>query len=297
MNISNGVKSVAIIGAGKVGQTIGRILHRSGRYRIKAVWSRRKSGQAVRFIGRGVMISRTPEDAARYGQIVLITTPDDAIKSTYERLARANAFQDKTTVIHCSGNFSHQIFKHINRSKNISLGSLHPLQTFTGPRRTLKGIYCVYEGEPDALREIKLIISVLGGRPIRINPANKPLYHCAGVIVSNYLVTLINIGRQFLKAAGFKDNESIKALQPLINATFDNIKAVGVPKSLTGPVARGDISTIRNHLAIIRKKLPSHLHFYRIFGNYTVDIARAKRSINNSQAVQLRKLFGGKDTK
>lgn len=297
MNISNGVKSVAIIGAGKVGQTIGRILHRSGRYRVKAVWSRRKSGQAARFIGRGVITSRTPEDAARYGQIVLITTPDDAIKSTYERLAKSNSFRDKAVVIHCSGNFSHQIFKHINRSKSLSSGSLHPLQTFAGTRRTLKDIYCVYEGEPAALKEIKPIIKALGGRPIKINTVNKPLYHCAGVIASNYLVTLINIGRQFLKAAGFKDNESIKALQPLINATFDNIKAIGITKALTGPVARGDISTIRNHLSIIRKKLPSHLHFYRIFGNYTVDIARAKRSINNSQAVQLRKLFGGKDTK
>lgn len=286
---------VVIIGAGKVGQTLGYLLQRTPSYRIRAISAHDKvnAQKAARFIGRGVLYFTNPVQAATLARIVFITTPDNVIERTCSQIARVKGYQSGALVIHCSGNFSSDILKSA-RSARVKIASLHPLQTFVSPRESIRhfsGTYCIYEGDPSCQKQIVHMIKAINGIPIRINKAVKPLYHAAGVIASNYLVTLVEASVIFLKQAGFTKIQALQAIMPLIQGTLRNIGQVGLPDALTGPIARGDYSTVQSHLTKIKSVLPKQLRFYTILGKATIKVAREKKTISLKQAALLRRLL------
>jgi predicted short-subunit dehydrogenase-like oxidoreductase (DUF2520 family) len=173
------------------------------------------------------------------------------------------------------------------------------LQSFARPAEAInnfRGTYCAYEGTPQALPTLRALIKNLGGIPLKINTAGKPLYHAAGVVASNYLVTSLAMAGEFIKASGCDKQNVLSVLIPLVEGTLKNIKQVGIPHALTGPIARGDIATIRNHLSTIKKHRKDFLPFYRILGKYTIKLAQAKGGISNRQARAFHKLFEPKNT-
>lgn len=286
---------VVIIGAGKVGQTLGYLLHRTASYKVSAISTRHKTtaSKAAYFIGPDVLHFTNPAQAAARGKIVFITTPDNAIENTCLQIARAGACKSASLVIHCSGNFSSDILKSA-RSSGIKTASVHPLQTFATPKESIRhfpGTYCVYEGDSSGQKQIIHIIKAINGIPVKINKAVKPLYHAAGVIASNYLVTLIDTSVTFLKRAGFTKRQALQAIMPLVEGTLKNISQVGLPDALTGPIARGDHTTVREHLVKMKSDLPDYLPFYTILGNYTIKVAREKKTLSPKQAVRLRRLL------
>ncbi|MCK5579532.1 MAG: DUF2520 domain-containing protein [Planctomycetes bacterium] len=287
---------VTILGSGRVGQTLGYLLQRTGRYRVRALWSRhrRRARQAARFIGRGVRITSDPADAACLGRIIFITTNDGGIKEICARVAARRGFRPGSLVLHCSGSLTSDVLRPSKKNVRIQIGACHPLQTIARPSEAVKnfaGTYCAYEGTRSALPKIKSLVKALKGVPVKINCRQKNLYHAAGVIASNYLVTLLESGQKFLAAAGFPKNITWPALKPLIRGAITNIDRLGGPEALTGPVARGDALTVRDHLKLIKKKLPGHLPFYVEMGKLTVKIARQKGTISLCQAQALNKLF------
>lgn len=286
---------VAIIGAGRVGQTLGYLLQRSGHYQVKAVCTRHKTSaqKAASFIGRETIPYTDPLKAVRGTDLVFITTPDRYIEQTCQRIVRAKGFSPKTLVIHCSGNFTSDILSSA-RPLTARIASLHPLQTFASARESVRhfaGTYCVYEGNRLAQREVIRIIKTIQGVPLKINKSVKPLYHAAGVIASNYLVTLINASINFLIRSGFSKKDALQAIMPLVEGTLKNIRKIGVPQALTGPISRADYSTVQEHLKKIKQSLPFYLPLYKILGRYTVEVAREKGSISKAQAKRIKRLL------
>jgi predicted short-subunit dehydrogenase-like oxidoreductase (DUF2520 family) len=293
---TSGKNKVAIIGAGRLGQTIGYLLQRSLDYQVVAL-TRRKSNSAhnaARFIGGKVKPYTDILEAAESADIVFITTPDDKIKEVFTRLYQQRAFRKNALVIHCSGNFSSEIFR-TKKPFNFKTGSLHPLQTFAGPKeavRYFKGTICAYESDfPIARKQIVSLIKNLGGIPVHVNKSSKPIYHAAGVIASNYLVTLIYAAREFLTKVGFTSSLAENSILPLVEGTLNNIKRIGFPHALTGPISRGDITTVKNHLEMLKLHLPDYLSFYIILGRHTIKIAQAKKTLSNSKATKFKRLF------
>ncbi|GAI37669.1 unnamed protein product, partial [marine sediment metagenome] len=98
---------------------------------------------------------------------------------------------------------------------------------------------------------------------------------------------------------GFSRKQALQAMMPLVEGTIKNIKTIGLSRALTGPIARGDVATVKSHLSLIRKRLSNYLSFYREIGKYTVVVARAKGGISKKQARELTRLFkapvGGRD--
>ncbi|MFH1230321.1 MAG: Rossmann-like and DUF2520 domain-containing protein [Planctomycetota bacterium] len=291
---------VVIIGSGQVGQTLGYLLHRSKKYKIVGVWSRQLNNakKAARFIGKNVRIFNDKSVAALAGDIIFITTPDSAIQQVAQDIFSGNTVFENKVVLHCSGSLSSDILrsakKHTlqGRGKNVFIASFHPLQTFANKLETVKnfrGTYCVYEGEPKALSVVKEIIRTIEGIPVGIKAKNKTLYHIGCVLACNYPVTLISVANEFLKRCGFKHKDIFRAIQPLIDSTIKNIKTIGIPSALTGPIARGDILTIKKHLKSIKKELPLYLPLYCELGKHTIKIAEAKKKILPSQLALLRK--------
>jgi len=118
------------------------------------------------------------------------------------------------------------------------------------------------------------------------------LYYAAAVAASNYLVSLIHLALEFNKTAGLPVDISFNALLPLIKGILRNIGARGIPDALTGPIARGDVKTVSAHLQAIENDAPALLPLYRCLGLFTVDLGKAKATLNQEAADKLIALLG-----
>lgn len=82
-----------------------------------------------------------------------------------------------------------------------------------------------------------------------------------------------------------------KALMPLIVGTINNIENIGIPKALTGPIARGDLSTIIKHLNSLEEMAPELMKLYSWLGFYTAQIALQKGTIDNKAMEEFQQIF------
>ena len=152
-SVMNKLPTLAIIGPGKVGTSIG-ILAACAGYPVVAVGGRRKENAitAARRIGKGVRACNITK-AAKSAQIVLLCLPDDVIEKVCTELARQNRFIETATVAHCSGALSSDILSAARCYCKRSVASMHPMQTFPtidAAIKTMKGTYCFYEGDEGA---------------------------------------------------------------------------------------------------------------------------------------------------
>ena len=139
--------------------------------------------------------------------------------------------------------------------------SLHPLMTVpTGARPdVLAGAGAAVAGStPEALALAVALAELLALRPIEIDEADRPAYHAAASIASNFLVTLEAAAEQVAETAGL----SRELLVPLVRASVENWAALGPQTALTGPVARGDEPTIERQRAALAQRVPELLELF-----------------------------------
>jgi predicted short-subunit dehydrogenase-like oxidoreductase (DUF2520 family) len=183
--------------------------------------------------------------------VVILAVPDDALPEVAYDLTMMGAAPPGCAALHLSGALSTDVLGPLHGA-GYTIGSLHPLMAVADPwlaGERLLGAAFAITGEPAAVAAARRIVSALHGHPLVIAPALRPLYHAAAVIGSNYLVAIAGLAVRLLVEAGVPDDEALPALLPLLRGTLDNIEQLGVPASLTGPIARGDTDTIRLHLA------------------------------------------------
>ena len=150
-------------------------------------------------------------------------------------------------VVHCSGVCTlDELHKLRVARPDVEVGSLHPLQSLPSPEigvARLAGSWCAVDGPDDVER---LAVS-LGMRPFRVQDADRVAYHAAATVASNHLVALLGQAARLADAAGVPP----AALLPLVRATLENVETLGAEAALTGPVARGDVDTVRRHLDVL----------------------------------------------
>jgi predicted short-subunit dehydrogenase-like oxidoreductase (DUF2520 family) len=111
------------------------------------------------------------------------------------------------------------------------------------------GIFFAISGDPVGTRAALRLVNLLDGKAMVIAPNMRPVYHAAAVMASNNVVAVVAAATRWLQQAGVPPDDTLPALLPLVEGTIDNLKHLGIPAALTGPVARGDTDTIRLHLA------------------------------------------------
>ncbi len=283
----------AIVGAGKVGTALARLLSGAGYEFIGAASRSIESAQdACRFAGDGRACT-DPADVARSADLLLITVPDDAIRSVCEELARANAIKRGAVVAHCSGALPSSILESA-RSAGAHVGSLHPMQSFATARqavRLLPGSVCCVEGDEEAVSLLEEVGRALGCRPVTIATEDKALYHAAGCAASNYLVAVLELALNLAHAAGIDREKALHMLVPLVKGTVENFERLGSPACLTGPIARGDVETVRRHVRAIAASAPDLLEIYKVLGLKTVHLGLAKGSLSPDRAEDLRRML------
>jgi predicted short-subunit dehydrogenase-like oxidoreductase (DUF2520 family) len=213
---------VAIVGAGRLGTALADTLRTAG---VQVAGPLRR-GEAP------------PPQAS----VVLLCVPDHAIAEA------AAALPPGPLVGHCSGATDLTVL-----GDHLAF-SMHPLMTVPAQGcPDFAGVTCAVSGDPigaDLARQ-------LGMRPIEIADADRPAYHAAAAMASNFLVTLENAAARLGATAGLSRED----LLPLIRASVENWAELG-PDALTGPIVRGDVETIAKHRLALAERTADLLNVY-----------------------------------
>jgi predicted short-subunit dehydrogenase-like oxidoreductase (DUF2520 family) len=248
----------AIIGPGRLGQALGRLLAQRG-VRIRFVAARRLSAarRAARFMGAGKPVLMTHPALAQAG-VILITASDAAIEPVARSLAGLARDWRGRVVLHTSGALPSAVLAPLKR-RGAAVGSLHPFQTIPSPRagvRNLAGCGWEIEGDAGALRVARRLVTTLGGYSFRLRPERKILYHAAAFLACPTVVTLMEHSAKVLRRSGVPAELVRPMLAQFVGETARNFAELGARQALTGPAVRGDWTTIRRHLAELRRSSP-----------------------------------------
>ncbi|WP_291379906.1 DUF2520 domain-containing protein [Demequina sp.] len=265
--------TVGIVGAGKVGASFGASLRLAGHAVVGA------SGVSEASVTRiDTMLAGVPrmdvEEVVRRSELVFLAVPDDAITELVEGLASVGAWRGGLLVAHCSGRLGLDALDAAARAGAIPL-AIHPAMTFTGTSLDLDrmvGATFAVTAPAAFLPIAQALVVEMGGEPIVLEDAARPLYHAALVHGANHVVTLVSQAAALLSDAGVEDPGRL--LGPLVHASIDGAlaDAPGAVTTLTGPVVRGDAGTVASHMAALAAR-PEAAHAYRAMAHATADIA------------------------
>jgi predicted short-subunit dehydrogenase-like oxidoreductase (DUF2520 family) len=270
-------ETVSIVGAGRVGRALGRRLHELG-WHVGGVTGRSISTAraAVRAIGAGQPLA-APTHQVLNSRVVLITTPDGAIESVAKSLAQLGGKEwSGKVVLHTSGSLDSCVLRSL-AALGAATGSMHPMQTFSSQNfPDLANCIFGIDGSPAALQAARKMIRQMGGVSVRLSGANKAAYHAAGSYVCVYVLALMETATRLLMTQGFKRRQAMRALLPLTRQTLDNFERVGPLAAWTGPLARGDFSTIERHVKSLAGFEPEYLEAYKTLSRLTAEVLAAQ---------------------
>ncbi len=264
-----------VIGPGRLGTTLIAALTEAG-LTVSAVGVH-EDEQAVLGAGGGPLQVRVG-DAATEADAWWLAVPDDDIFAVAGQLASAlpsaRPGRPAPLAIHSSGLGSLRLLRPLEEAGALTL-CLHPLQTFTGEPRgdVMKDVPCAVTAGDESVAALGgELAERLGMLPFRLADERKPLYHLAAAVASNLLVALESEAARLMnEATGRDDGERL--LAPLVRTSVGNLEARGAVGALTGPVARGDVATVRAHLRLLDREAPRLATAYRSLSLEAVSLA------------------------
>ena len=280
--------SVTVIGAGAMGRVLSGRLHACG-YPVLGVISRTRAHAEV--LGRAVearIYSDSLHDLPSATRLVVCCVPDDKLVEVGERLSHVAHPWNKTVVLHTCGAMPADALKPLG-DEGACLLSFHPLQTVTArsDASALDGVYAGLEGSAPAVAAGVELATNLGMRYLVLSAEAKPRYHLAASVASNFLVTLQSIVQEILQSLGIDRATAQDVMAPLVRGTFDNLVASTAEDALTGPIARGDLETVRQHGLALRRHLPHLVPVYAALAMETVTLAVRSSRLAPEQAEKM----------
>ena len=286
-------KKIAFIGAGQAATTLTLTLKSHG-FIISAISS--LSGTSAidlaRLTGASVAESNNVR-AVKNADVVFIAVPDDSISKVADELVMEGEEYKGMIFAHLSGVHSSDVLAPL-RDAGASVMSFHPAQSFAGKGHSanaLRNIVIGMEGDTEALAYGEKVAHIIGAKTVILSPEYKILYHVANVAASNYFIALMWETVSMLEKTGIRRSDAMDIILPLVQSTFDNLKEAGIPGALTGPISRGDISTVKIHIEALKRSMPEGLALYCELGKRAVKIAVQKGTINEETAKKIEKIL------
>jgi predicted short-subunit dehydrogenase-like oxidoreductase (DUF2520 family) len=251
---------VGVIGAGRVGAVLGAALAAAGHDVVAASGLSTASAERAARLLPGVPLVPADEVVAA-SDLVVLAVPDDTLSGLVAGLAETGAWRAGQLTFHTSGAHGLAVLAPAEQAGVLPL-ALHPAMTFSG-------------APEDADR--------LTGAPF-VAEADRRLYHAALVTGANHLVTLVAEAADLLRAAGVTD--AARVLGPLLTAALDNGLRRG-DRGLTGPVSRGDVGTVRDHLETLTDRAPESVGAYVAMAQRTTERALAAGRLKRHEGAPL----------
>ena len=275
--------NIGLIGAGKVGVSLGKLFSEAGEH-ITGYYSRspEHARQAAEFTSSTQF--HTMEEIIQASDTLFVTTPDGVLPSVAEELAELPVKEKR--ICHCSGALTSGVLSPAAQ-RDARTCSVHPLvavsDRFTS-WKTLRGAFFTLEGDTDTVRAMEQLLHRCGAQTAVIAAQDKPRYHLAACVVSNLAVGLSEWGVQLLEQCGFTREQGLAALTPLILGNAQSICQKGPVNALTGPAERGDLGTIRSHMACLT---PKEQRLYALLTEKLCRLAQEKHPDRDDSALAL----------
>jgi predicted short-subunit dehydrogenase-like oxidoreductase (DUF2520 family) len=276
--------TIAIIGAGRAGHVLGVALASAG-YQVVAVSSRTQTSaeSAVSAIcdassnyGGWACKITSGQGAADAADMVLITTNDAAIAEVAAQIR----WRPGQAVVHVSGALGSDVLAPA-AAAGARIASWHPFQTLAGSAR-LEGVTFGIEAGNDLYGTLAEMAKSVGGEPLSVPAEARALYHAASVLACGYLTTLLREARRVWEVAGLPEEAGRRAIGAVASATLENVRMLGEGMTVTGPVSRGDVGTVRLHLEEIARVVPEIIPLYTAISRRSAVLAdEAGRSIGS----------------
>lgn len=281
---------MVFVGPGRTAVALALSSMRAGYEVMGAVARRPDSDKARAFAqmtGTRVYAMHRAQEVMERADIAWMTVPDGAIASVCRQFAEAGAWRRGQVVFHTSGALASDVLEQA-AVRGAKTASVHPLQTFAGDEddaERLRGVAVAVEGQPEAVRLAFSLAEAWGARPFAIAAADKPAYHAAAVLASNAVIALMATASRLAPLP-----EGAKSLLPLAQRTLENLASLGIPAALTGPIERGDVATVAEHLRALERD-PAARRVYLALAAATVPIAVAKGTLDPEAAGRLSQWF------
>jgi predicted short-subunit dehydrogenase-like oxidoreductase (DUF2520 family) len=281
--------TIGFIGAGRVGKALAWSLSEQG-YQVGAVASRRReSAEQLAARIAGCRVCATPQEVADQAGLIFLTTTDAMIAP----LAAEIAWRPGTAVVHCSGATEITVLQPA-AERGASIGGLHPFQTISDPEvaiRSLHGATITVEAAEPLLSVLSTMARQIGGRLISLPPGSRALYHASGHYVGPFVLALLCEALALWEQFGVSREDALASLMPLLKGSINSFEHDGLVRAMAGPIARGDIDTVRKHLADIGRLSPAMAHLYAHMAILTLPLALQRGSLSPATAAEFRQLF------
>jgi predicted short-subunit dehydrogenase-like oxidoreductase (DUF2520 family) len=262
--------AVGIVSAGRVGAVVGAAWARAGHRIVATSGVSRASVKRAETLLPDVPLL-PPDEVVAGADLALLAVPDDVLPGLVRGLAAAGSFRAGQIVVHTSGAHGVAVLAPSAEHGVLPL-ALHPVMTFTGRTEDVARLagcsvgVTAAAGEEAAWSVGEALVVEMGAEPVRVAEEVRPLYHAALAHGANHLVTLVRDCVETLERAGVGPAERLVA--PLLSAALDNALRHG-DRALTGPVARGDVETVRTHLRELDAAEPDLAETYRVLAGRT----------------------------
>lgn len=244
------VNRVMVIGPGRLGRTLaGALLDSDDDLEVVVAGRHPEPPEAPLFDGRVRYVFGVEQPAARTSA-VLLTVPEYAVPEVAQALAAQGRAPEGCAAFHCSGSLPTDALEPLHHA-GYAVGALHPLLAVTDPvldRQALADAWFSVTGGPEALVVARAICRTVGARMFTVPAARRPTVHAAAVLASTMMLPLLARSTEMMQRAGIDGDEALAALLPLVRSTVDAIQRGGVPDSIRGPIARGDVEAVSLHL-------------------------------------------------
>lgn len=263
---------IGIIGAGKVGFSIGKYLteHKKN---VVGYYSRTRESAMMAAEFTGTCVFESIEQLVQECEVLFIAVPDGTISTIWDKLNQYSLQNKK--ICHFSGAFSSQIFSNIKQYSAYGY-SIHPLFAFADRYRSYLGLTeAVFsiEGAIEYLDEMKTVFQSMGNTVITVSTEDKVKYHAACASASNLVLGLFEYSESLLESCGFTKESAHRALIPLIKGNVDSYCLLGAEGALTGPIERNDTETVAKHMASLTS---SEKEIYLMLSRQVLSLGKKK---------------------
>ncbi len=281
---------IGIIGAGKVGTTLGKYLSQHG-IEVSGFFSRTQESADEAATFTETAAYQSMEGLVKVSDVIFVATPDGAVAEVWQRLRAYDLCG--YVICHFSGSLSSHVFSKIDGTGAYGL-SVHPMYAFSDKFQSYQNFqkaYITMEGDDEAVAVMKPLWEGLGHPVMMVRAADKMKYHAAAAMASNEMLGLMQTSIDLLVQCGFDEAAAMTLLTPLIRSNMETMLEEGCVRALTGPVERGDMETVRGHLKALSGSGAEEV--YRSLGSKVTELAQAKNPERDYRA--MRKIFEKKD--
>jgi predicted short-subunit dehydrogenase-like oxidoreductase (DUF2520 family) len=226
--------------------------------------------------------------------LIFLTVPDDVIAGAAEDLHLYSG----QALVHTSGALPASILAPA-MAAGTSAGSFHPLVAFADHERALAdlaGSTIAVEGDESLLPLLADLAESIGAKPVTLPEGGKTAYHAAAMMAAGGLVGLLDAIVTVAQGAGLDETTALDVYLPLARQALANAERLGIDAALTGPLLRGDVGTLRGHLATLKERAPDAVPLYVTVARREVAIARRRGALGDDTAAEIERLLAGEVT-